>query len=169
MLIALVAPTVRPVLLRTLSVPVVDVLALVRINDELGKLFKLLALLAVPAKIALLVVVSVIPGKMLGNVANKLACGTNDAPSYTIPTRLLFTYKLVMYLVAPTLSVIVSGIAPDVPWALENAGPTTINAAPVHTFNCALVVSYHRSPVTLDTGAVEELVAALIVLNILPL
>ena len=74
-----------------------------------------------------------------------------------------------MYFVPPTESVIVSGIAPDVPWLALYAGPTTIKAAPVQTFNCWFVVSYHKSPVTFDAGALELAVAALIVLNVEPL
>ena len=67
------------------------------------------------------------------------------------------------------LSLIVSGMAPVVPWLLEYAGPTTMNALPVQTFTCWFVVSYHRSPVTFDVGCVELAVEKLTVLNIVPL
>ena len=85
-----------------------------------------------PATLAL----SVIPGKIVGKAVCKLTSGVKLAPSYTIPTLTLFTYKLVIYRVAPTEFKIVSGMAPDVPCAVENPGPTTINAAPVYTFSC---------------------------------
>ena len=136
MLRALPVPTNRPASLSTRTTPVVLVFWSVRMNELLAILLRKLALLAVPANVGLLVVVSVMPGNTVGKVLTKLAWGVKLAPSNTMPTRLLFTNRLVMNLVAPTESRIVSGIAPDVPWVALKAGPTTKNAAPVHTFSC---------------------------------
>ena len=97
----------------------VAVLAVARMKSELSKLSNNAAFVAVPANTALLTeALSVIPGYIIGNAANKAASGTNCAPSYTMPTRVLFTYRLVIKRVAPVEFKIVSGMAPDCPCAL---------------------------------------------------
>jgi hypothetical protein len=81
MLTALLVPTKRPVLLRTLNTPVVLVAASDLMNCVLLRLLIYTALLAVPAKLAELAVVSVIPGYICGNALSKLACGINAGSS----------------------------------------------------------------------------------------
>ena len=60
-------------------------------------------------------------------------------------------------------------VAACTPVPATTDGPTVNHSVPVHTFNNSLVVSYHKSPVTLPVGAVELEVAALIVLKVVPL
>ena len=100
-----------------------------------------------------------------------LAPGTNAASLLMIPTIKLLTHSCTTTWLTLTLSVMVLTMAPDVPCPEVLCGPTSNQAVPVYTFNCALTVLYQRSPTTLLDPLGAELldVAAEIVLNVLPL
>ena len=94
------------------------------------------------------------PGLIVVNPAI-LVCGVNTASLLMIAMTVSAIRNLFTICEPAPVSNIVSTIGPDVPLVDVYVGPMVIQADPLHTLSCRLVVSHHKSPITGLLGAVE--------------
>ena len=128
-------PTDTPVSLATFNATLmVCGTPLLRTKSQLVRHLSDVLLLAVPQNCCTTLEIElakVMPGRTLAKPLTPAPAGVNAASLLTMATTALAVVNCTTVCVAPKVSVNVVGMAPVIPVALLNCGPTRINALPV--------------------------------------